>query len=124
MDKRARHPSDNDAYTKMSPVETVKACVDAWKRLGLDEMRKFDPDYDVEDDKAKAAMAEKNGMDPHNIIPLMEVGDAFWSAEQSAWFVKCRAYQTKKWNIASGRKTIPWAGGASGRRDLTESPGR
>jgi hypothetical protein len=30
----------------------------------------------------------------------MEAGEATWSPEQSAWFVKCRMLQTKKWNMA------------------------
>jgi hypothetical protein len=33
-------------------------------------------------------------------MPVTEVGEAFWSAEQSAWFVKCRAVQIKKFNLA------------------------
>src|SRR5258708_10885395 len=44
--------------------------------------------------------AAKAGMDMHKLIPVVEVGGAFWSAEQSAWFVKCRASQTKNWNMA------------------------
>jgi hypothetical protein len=90
----------NDVYAKMSPAEVVKACFDAWTRFDWDEVRKFDPDYDVDSDQAKVAAAQKQGVDVTKIQPQIEVGDAFWSAEQSAWFVKCTAHETKKWNLA------------------------
>jgi hypothetical protein len=91
---------NNDAYAKMTPAEVVKACVAAWEKLDWDEMRKFDRPSDVAEDEAKVVEQQKRGLDVHSIFPKVEVGDAFWSPEQSAWFVKCRAYQTKKWNIA------------------------
>jgi hypothetical protein len=91
---------NNDIYAKMSPAQAVQACVDAWAKFDWDEMRKFDPDYDVAETEAKAAEAKKNVIDPRNLFPAFEVGDAFWSAEQSCWFVKCRAFPVKKWNMA------------------------
>ena len=91
---------NNDAYAKLSPAQVVTACMNAWIKFDWDEMRKFDPAYDVEDNIAQVKEAEKNGMDVHTIFPVVQVGEAFWSPEQSAWFVKCRAVQTKKWNMA------------------------
>jgi hypothetical protein len=91
---------DNDAYAKMSPAEVVKACVDAWARFDWDEMRKFDRESDVAEDEAKVGEAQKRGVDVHSIFPKIEVGEAVWSVEQSTWFVKCRAIQVKKWNLA------------------------
>jgi outer membrane lipoprotein-sorting protein len=91
---------NNDAYAKLSPAQVVTACMNAWIKFDWDEMRKFDPAYDVEDNIAQVKEAEKNGMDVHIIFPVVQVGEAFWSPEQSAWFVKCRAVQTKKWNMA------------------------
>ena len=63
-------------------------------------MRKFTSEADVENTKKEIAMAEKAGMDVHKIMPTVEVGEATWSPEQSAWFVKCRMSQTKTWNLA------------------------
>jgi outer membrane lipoprotein-sorting protein len=91
---------DNDTYAKMSPVEVVKACVDAWAKFDWQEMRKFDRESDVAEDEAKVAEQQKRGADVHSIFPTIEVGDAVWSPEQSTWFVKCRAFQVKKWNMA------------------------
>ena len=91
---------DNDAYAKLSPTSAVKAYFDAFSKLNWEEMKKFVPDYDVEGDKRKFTEAEKKGMDVHKLIPVVEVGEATWSPEHAAWFVKCRAAQTKKWNLA------------------------
>jgi hypothetical protein len=91
---------NNDVYVKMSPFEVVKACFDAWTNFNWDEMQKFDPGYDVEEEQAKMAAAQKQGIDVSKLMPRIEVGDAFWSAEQSVWFVKCTAFETKKWNMA------------------------
>jgi len=33
-------------------------------------------------------------------MPVVEVGEATWSPEHSAWFVKCRMSQTKQWQLA------------------------
>jgi outer membrane lipoprotein-sorting protein len=91
---------NNDAYAKMSPTEAVQAYFDAQSKLDWVEMRKFTSESDVEQTKRQVEAAEKQGMDVHKLMPVMEAGEATWSAEQSAWFVKCRASQTKKWNMA------------------------
>jgi hypothetical protein len=45
-------------------------------------------------------MAAKFGMDVQKKIPIVEVGESSWSAEQSAYFVKCRESSVKKFNLA------------------------
>jgi hypothetical protein len=92
--------TNNDAYVRLSPKEAVQAYFDAQSKLNWVEMRKFTSESDVEETKAQIAMAEKQGMDVHKQMPVFEVGEATWSPEQSAWFVKCYAVQVKKWNIA------------------------
>ena len=93
--------TNNDVYAMMSPAEVVKAYVEAQSRLDWDEMRKYDSEADVDDTKSQVAMAKENGTDVHKVIPAIEVGEASWSAEQSAWFVKCRVLApVKKWNLA------------------------
>ncbi len=90
---------NNDTYSRLSPAEAVKSYFEAVARLDWDEMRKFAPDYDVEHDKAQIEAAQKQGMDVQKLLPKQEVVEAFWSAEQSSWFVKCRAWQVHKWNL-------------------------
>ena len=91
---------DNAAYARLTPAEAVKAYFDAQAKLDWVEMRKFTSSFDVEETKKQVAMAEKQGMDIKKLMPTFEIGEAVWSAEQKAWFVKCRAVQTKKWNVA------------------------
>jgi hypothetical protein len=64
------------------------------------EMRKFAPNSDVENDKRQMEDAKKRGMDVSKIMPVMEATEAVWSAEQSAYFVKCRMSAVKKHNLA------------------------
>ena len=92
--------TNNDAYARLTPTEAVQAYFDAQSKLDWVEMRKFTSESDVKETKGQVEMAEKQGMDVHKLMPVMEAGEATWSAEQSAWFVKCRATQTKKWNLA------------------------
>ncbi len=92
--------TNNDAYVRLSPKEAVQAYFDAQSKLDWVEMRKFASEFDVEETKKQVEMAEKAGVDVHKQIPLVEVGEATWSPEQSAWFVKCRMSQVKKWNLA------------------------
>jgi len=95
---------DNDAYSKSSPAEAVRDYFAAQSRLDWDEMRKFAPEYDVENDQAQIEAARKQGLDVYKLIPAREVGDAFWSAEQSAWFVKYTEMGgIKKMNLALGK---------------------
>jgi hypothetical protein len=92
--------TNNDAYARLSPTQAVQAYFDAQSKLDWAEMRKFTSESDVEDTKKQNYMAEKAGMDVHKLMPVVKVGEATWSPEQSAWFVKCRMSQTKKWNLA------------------------
>lgn len=92
--------TNNDAYARLTPAEAVQAYFDAQSKLDWVEMRKFTSESDVEDTKKQVEMAEKQGMDVHKLMPVFEVGEATWSPEQSAWFVKCRTFQVKKWNLA------------------------
>jgi hypothetical protein len=92
--------TNNDAYARMSPKEVVQACFDAQAKFDWTEMRKFTSEADVTNTQGQVKMAEKAGLDLHNLMPVFEVGEAKWSPEQSAWFVTCRVLQTKKWNLA------------------------
>lgn len=91
---------DNEAYARMSPAEVAKAYYAAQLKRDWSEMEKFAPAYDVENDKRELAAAEKLGIDVNKVMPVTEAGEAFWSAEHSAYFVKCRVSQTRKWNLA------------------------
>jgi len=80
------------------------------------EMRKFAPESDVESTKRQFAEAEKRGLDARQSIPVADAGEAVWSAEQSAWFVKCHVpSHVKKWNLAMRNDNIAkrflWDGG-------------
>ena len=92
--------ANNDAYAKLSPAEVVQAYCDAQSKFDWIEMGKFTSPSNVKQTKGQVEMATKLGMDVHTLMPVVEVGQATWSAEQSAWFVKCSMTQTKKWNLA------------------------
>jgi hypothetical protein len=92
--------TNNDAYAALSPKEVVRAYFDAQSKLDWNEMLKFTSKNDVDTTKEEAASAEKSGVDIRKMMPVFEVGEATWSPEQSAWFVKCTATSTKKWNLA------------------------
>jgi len=92
--------TNNDVYARLSPTEAVQAYYDAQSRLDWVEMRKFTSESDVEETKKQVEMEEKQGIDVHKMMPVFEAGEAVWSPEQSAWFVKCRVFETKKWNMA------------------------
>lgn len=92
--------TNNDAYAKLSQVEAVKAYFDAQAKLDWVEMRKFTSEYDVEQTRDSVEAAEARGMDARQGMPIFESGEAFYSAKDSAWFVKCRVVQVKKWNLA------------------------
>ncbi len=92
--------TNNDAYAQLTPAETVKAYFAAQSKLDWVEMRKFTSEFDVEETRRQMEAAEKQGMDMRKLMPAVEVGEAVWSAKESAWFVKCHALQIKKWNLA------------------------
>ena len=88
------------AYAKLSPAEAVKAYLAAQSKFDWDEMRKFAPDSDVDNDKRQMEAAKARGIDVRNMMPVTEVGEAFWSEENSAYFVKCQQFGVKKHNVA------------------------
>jgi hypothetical protein len=93
--------TNNDVYARLSPTEAVKSYFDAQSKLDWVEMRKFTSESDVEETQKEVETAKQRGMDVHKLMPVMEVGEATWSAKQSAWFVKCRTLSpVKKWNLA------------------------
>ena len=87
--------SDNDTYAKLSPEDVVKAFNNAFAKQDWDEMRKFVPDvlvdglkHDFEEWKSRGEVKEGQ--------PFLEViGKAFWSAEHSAYLVRCRDAETE-----------------------------
>jgi hypothetical protein len=91
---------DNEAYAKMSPTEAAKAYFAARSKMDWAEMKKFAPAYDVDNDEHRLEVVKKQGIDVRNIMPVTEAVEAFWSAEQSAYFVKCRQSGVKKHNLA------------------------
>jgi hypothetical protein len=91
---------NNDAYARMSPAEVVTACSAALAKLDWTELEKFCPGNFVEELKGQFDEADKKGLDARQLVQKVEVGEAFWSAEQSAWFVKCRASLVVLENLA------------------------
>jgi len=84
----------------MSPLEAARAAFGALAKLDLAEMQKFFPKEEVENVKRQLAEAEKRGVDLRKQMPVIQVEDAVWSEEKSAWLVKCSAVQIKKHNLA------------------------
>jgi len=91
---------NNESYAKMSPLEAARAAFGALAKLDLAEMQKFFPKEEVENVKRQLAEAEKRGVDLRKQMPVIQVEDAVWSEEKSAWLVKCSAVQIKKHNLA------------------------
>lgn len=89
-----------DAYAKIAPAELVKASYAAFMKLDWAELEKSVPAEYIEKSKKEFADAEKQGINPRNFLPVVEVGEATWSAEHSAYFVKCKMSNVKKWNLA------------------------
>jgi outer membrane lipoprotein-sorting protein len=92
--------SDNDTYAKMSPQEAVKAFYTALSKLDFNEMQKFIPDSELKGMKGEIEEASKRGINVKEQLPTVEVGEASWSEEHSAYFVRCREAGVKKFNLA------------------------
>jgi hypothetical protein len=92
--------ADNDTYAKMSPQEVLKKYYGAVSILDFNEMGKFVPDSEVKKFQSECEMAAKYGMDVQNMLPIMKIGESTWSAEQSAYLVKCRLTEIRKRNLA------------------------
>jgi outer membrane lipoprotein-sorting protein len=91
---------DNDKYTKMSAQEAVKAFYEAFSKLDFNEIRKFMPDSELKGMKGEIEEAAKHGINIKEQMPKVEAGEAIWSAENSAYLVRCRESQIKKFNLA------------------------
>lgn len=89
-----------DPYAKMSPADLIKASYAAFMKLDWAELEKSVPTEYIEKTKKEFADAEKQGINPRNFLPVVEIGEATWSAEHSAYFVKCKMSNVKKWNLA------------------------
>jgi outer membrane lipoprotein-sorting protein/truncated hemoglobin YjbI len=95
--------ANNDTYAKMSPEDVVKAFNAAFSKEDWDEMRKFLPDFWVDGLKHDIEIWKKQSEFKEGQPFCEVVGEAFWSAEHSAYFVKCRQsgeVQVKKMNLA------------------------
>jgi hypothetical protein len=91
----------NDVHAGMSPAEVAKAWADALASLDWDTMSKLSPPEDVQMMKQRCAEAQKRGVNMREQMPVIEVGQASWSAEHGAYLVKCRVTShVKKWNLA------------------------
>jgi hypothetical protein len=89
-----------DPYATISPAELVKASYAAFMKFDWAELEKSAPIEYIEKTKKEFADAEKQGINPRNFLPVVEVGEATWSPQHSAYFVKCKMTNVKKWNLA------------------------
>lgn len=91
---------DNDKYAKMLPQEAVKAFYEAFSNLDWSEMQKFMPDSELKGMKGEIEEATKHGINIKEQLPTVEVGEASWSEDHSAYLVRCRELRIKKFNVA------------------------
>ena len=92
---------DNEAYAKLSAADAAKAYFAALSKLDWAELQKFAPESDVRQSQKQVEAARKKGMDVASIMPVTQVGEATWSAEHGAYFVKCHMLlPAKKHNLA------------------------
>ena len=101
---------EDDVYAKMSPAEVVTAYFASMSKPDWNQMRKLAPESDVEKTKRQFEEAQKRGIDIRNLLPVVEAGEATWSAEQEAYLVKCSYRSSKKWNVCFKKdaKTGRW----------------
>jgi hypothetical protein len=92
--------TNNEFYARLAPKEAVRSYFDAQSKLDWAEMGKFTSEADVAETQAQVQMMEQNGQDVHKQLPVVEVGEAVWVPEQSAWYVQCRMAGNKMWNLA------------------------
>ncbi|MFA5783551.1 MAG: hypothetical protein WC962_01595 [Phycisphaerae bacterium] len=98
---------NNDVYAKMSAEDVVRAFNDAYEKGDYEEMRKFAPDFFVNEIMQALVQRNEKG-EPTDEQQLLEsIGEAIWSQEHSAYFVKCvLAGQVRK-HILAIRKDNP-----------------
>jgi len=75
----------NDPDAALGPVAVVKAYFQAMTNSDWAEMGKFTPESDVTKTRQQFEEARKNDTP----LPRFAVGEAVWSAEHSAYFVRC-----------------------------------
>jgi RNA polymerase sigma factor (sigma-70 family) len=93
--------ANDDVHAQMSPAAVVKAFYDTCRNGEWAALGKLAPDLYVEISKLEYAQAQKDGDDPHALVPAVDVGEAVWSKEESAWFVKCHmGAKVQKWHLA------------------------
>jgi RNA polymerase sigma factor (sigma-70 family) len=89
------HLANTDPDAKLSPADMVKVYFQAVVNSDWTELAKFTPPSDVADTKRQIEAAKSAGTPP-----TFEVGDAVWSAEQSAYLVKCHLASVTKGKLA------------------------
>ena len=77
------------------PAAVVKAYFQAMTNYDWAEMGKFTPESDVTKTKRELEEGKKDNIP----LPKFEVGEAAWSAEHSAYFVKCIQGGIKKFKM-------------------------
>lgn len=85
-----------DPDVKLPPAAVVKAYYQAMAKADWTELAKFTTAEDLAQTRRQVAEAQKAGTP----LPEFEVGEAVWSAEQSAYFVQCQMKWTKKFRLA------------------------
>lgn len=88
--------ADGDADARLAPAAVVQAYFQAMAKSDWTELAKFTTEADVANTKRQVAEAKKLGVP----LPEFEVGEAFWSADHSTFFVKCHMKWIKKFRLA------------------------
>ena len=87
---------DNSAYAALSAAEAAKAYCGAIARFDWAEIQKFLPESEVARMKQQVAEVQKQGIDPRNLLPQLEAGEAVASADPAYSLVKCRLNSIKR----------------------------
>ena len=85
----------NDPDAALDPAAVVKTYFQAMTNSDWAEMGKFTPESDVTKTRQQVEEAKKNNIP----LPKFEVGEAVWSADHSAYFVKCLQGGIKKFKM-------------------------
>jgi hypothetical protein len=91
---------DNAAYQALSAADAAKAFAEAWSRLDWEALLRFCPAAAVEKARKQVEEASKTGTDLKSLLPVFEMGEAFWSVDQRAWLVKCKVFSKRKHNLS------------------------
>ena len=90
--------ANNDPDAQLGPSAVVKAYFQAMTNSDWAEMGKFAPQSAVTDTRQQLQETREANIP----VPSLEVGEAVWSAEHSAYFVKC----TKSGIVAKAKMAI------------------